>query len=98
MVNTTIEKYEKNLESLRNRMIGRYRLSPFIHETIIKDDDSLKPEVIIHEGKSQIRSKSTEVKTDESLEELEEFKELLFDNEELFEIEKIDTTIPELSR
>jgi hypothetical protein len=84
---------EKNLDTLRERLAksnnGNFS---YIHETFASEDDSLKASVTVHkkEGKDFAVPKFKEVEP-----KLEKQKEDPFKDEELYEIEKVETYLPE---
>ncbi len=84
---------EKNLDTLRERLAksnnGNFS---YIHETFVSEDDSLKASVTIHK-KEKDNLVVPEFKQVEP--EVEKQKEEPFKDEELYEVEKVETYLPE---
>ena len=84
---------EKNLDTLRDRLAksnnGNFS---YIHETFASEDDSLKASVTVHK-KEESNLVVPEFKEVEP--KLEKQKEDPFKDEELYEVEKVETYLPE---
>jgi len=84
---------EKNLDTLRERLAksnnGNFS---YIHETFVSEDDSLKANVTVHK-KEKGNLAVPEFKQVEP--EVEKQKEDPFKDEELYEVEKVETYLPE---
>ncbi len=92
-----VAKHEKNLESIRERLSGKSSKTKMRHTTsdFLKKSDSLEPRVIIHEKEeevvpSEIEPTETELQKEESKDEVD--IQDLFDDEELYEVEKVDVS------
>ncbi len=92
-----VAKHEKNLGSVRERLSGESSKTKIRHTTsdFLKKFDSLEPRVIIHEKEeevvpSEIEPTKTELQKEESKDEVD--IQDLFDDEELYEVEKVDVS------
>ena len=84
---------EKNLDTLRERLAKSNNENfSYIHETFVSEDDSLKANVTIHK-KERDNLVVPEFKQIEP--EVEKQKEDPFKDEELYEVEKVETYLPE---
>ena len=84
---------EKNLDTLRERLAKSNNENfSYIHETFVSEDDSLKANVTIHK-KERDNLVVPEFKQVEP--EVEKQKEDPFKDEELYEVEKVETYLPE---
>jgi hypothetical protein len=99
-VKKIVDEHEKNLESIRKRLSGDSSEDMMVNNTsdFLKKSDSLEPKVVIHKKEedvipSKIESTEKEVQKEEKKDEAD--TKDLFDDEELFEIEKIEVSKPE---
>ena len=100
-VRKIVAKYEKNLESIRERLSGKPSKTKMKHTTsdLLKKSDSLEPRVVIHEKEeevvpSEIESHIPEQQKEESKDDDADLQDL-FDAEDLYEVEKVDVPEPE---
>jgi hypothetical protein len=96
-------KSEKDLESIRERLSGESSKSKMRDTTsdFLKKSDSLEPRVLIHEKEeeivpSEIEPTKTELQKEESKDEVD--IQDLSDDEELYEVEKVDVLESEVEK
>ncbi len=106
-VRKIVDKHERNLESIRERLSDEPSKTEIKHTTsdFLKKSDSLEPRVVIHQ-KEEIKSIPSEIvppepksyKTEQQQREEytdEDDFQGLFDDEDLYEVEKVDVSEPE---
>ena len=92
-----VAKHEKNLGSVRERLSGessKTKMRPTTSD-FLKKSDSLEARVIIHEKEEEVVSSEIEpTKTELQKEESKDEADIqdLFDDEELYEVEKVDVS------
>lgn len=95
-------KSEKDLESIRERLSGESSKAKMRDTApdFLKKSDNLEPRILIHEKEeeiipSEIEPTKTELQKEESKDEA--VIQDLFDDEELYEVEKVEAPTPEFS-
>jgi len=105
-VRKIVDKHERNLESIRERLSDKPSKTEMKHTTsdFLRKSDSLEPRVVIHQ-KEEMKSIPSEIvppepksyKTEQHREEYADEDDFqgLFDDEDLYEVEKVDVSEPE---
>jgi len=100
-IRKSISKDEKNLESIVNRLSGEPKKTKYTStDFLYKGPRSLEPRVTVHKKEEEIsppeiQKKEPELPKEEVTEEFPTTEEDLFDDVELYEIEKVEISEPE---
>ncbi len=99
-IKKSISKDDKNMESIRKRLSGEPTTSDRterLSNHFVSDSDRLEPRVTIHKKEKTPRPEITESKTIQEVEKekKEPIKEDIIENDDLFEVEKIESSEPE---